>query len=131
VQFVILAAIVAVSGFAGGVVSERVFAVKNARAQEAAHEAHEHGSMTPMTSINVGSAGLVFRGPNGRVIAKLSSEATGGVFELYNANEQPGARLSASSPNGDIDLLARDPIRVPSPNAPPGRDMTLALDPGF
>lgn len=126
-QFAILAAIVAVSGFGGGIVSGRIFQVGDARAQE----------RSTTGSINVGRAGLVFRGPNGRIIAKLSSEASGGVFELFNANEQPGARMRAASFAGGFDVLPREPLGVaplplaapPAPPPPPGS--IVAWDPGF
>jgi hypothetical protein len=120
-QFAVLAAIVAVSGFGGGIVSGRLFAVNEAQAQ---------GRLP--TSIDVGAGGLVFRGPNGRVIAKLSSDASGGVFELFNANEQPGARLRANSFSGGFDVTPRAPIALPLPPSPePAQKSMMAWDPGF
>jgi hypothetical protein len=122
-QFAILAAIVAVSGFGGGLVSGRVFAVP---------EAHAQGAWTT-TSINVGGAGLVFRGPDGRVIAKLSSDASGGVFELFNAHEQPGARMRATSFSGVMEVLPppRAPLAVPPPNPYARQATAAAVDLGF
>jgi hypothetical protein len=57
-------------------------------------------------TIYVPPEGLVFRGADGRSIARLSSDASGGVFELYNAQEQPAAKLRASTFTGTIDLAA-------------------------
>ena len=120
-QFAVLAAIVAVSGFGGGVVSGRLSSVTEARAQGRS-----------MTSVDVGASGLVFRGPNGRVIAKLSSDAGGGVFELFDANEQPGARMRAASFSGGFDVMPRAPIAIPVPASPdPPPTSIMAWDPGF
>jgi hypothetical protein len=44
----------------------------------------------------VGVHGLVFRTQEGRAIAKLSSDAKGGVFELLDATEQPRTRFHAA-----------------------------------
>ncbi|MGO8994989.1 MAG: hypothetical protein ACLQVI_16870 [Polyangiaceae bacterium] len=122
-QFSVLAAIVAVSGFGGGLVSGHVFRVPEAQAQERA----------AMSSINVSAGGLVFRAPNGRVIAKLSSDASGGVFEVFNADERPGARMRAASFGGGFDVLPmpREPVTMPPPNPYPPQAAVAAGDLGF
>ena len=121
-QFAVLAAIVAVSGFGGGLVSGRLFAVPDAQAQ---------GRST--TSINVGAGGLVFRDMNGRILAKLSSDGSGGVFELFNANEQAGARMRASSFGGGFELppTARTPLALPSPPDRLPREVVELVDRGL
>jgi hypothetical protein len=123
-QFAVLAAIVAVSGFGGGVVSGRLFAVRDANAQ----------ARSPASSINVAASGLLFRGPDGRVIARLSSDAGGGVFELFDAHEQLGARMRASSFAGGMEVYptARAaPIAIPAPNAFQPQARAVAGDLGF
>ena len=37
--------------------------------------------------------GLAFRGVDGRVVARLSYDARGGAFEVYDAHERPAAAL--------------------------------------
>jgi hypothetical protein len=107
-----LVAVVAVAGFAGGVLSGRLFAPREALAQ----------SRPVTTTINVGEQGLLFRGPDGRVIARLSSDPIqGGIFELYNASEKPGARLRAAALTGSLDVFpSAAPIAPPqvTPVAP-------------
>jgi hypothetical protein len=96
--------------FAAGLIASPLW-VRDARAQSAPFAA----------TIYVPSDGLAFRTFDGRVVARLSHDAHGGVFELYDEREQPVARvrgdafthlpagptpasLSARRPNGDPDL---------------------------
>jgi hypothetical protein len=72
------------------------------------HEAHAQTNPFAAT-IYVPSDGLAFRTFDGRVVARLSHDAHGGVFELYDEREQPVTRVRAES-------FARAPL--PSPNAP-------------
>ncbi len=123
----LLSALVTVSGFAGGAVSGRIFAPREALAQ----------SRALTTTINVGSQGLLFRGPDGRVIARLSSDPVqGGVFELYNASEQPGARLRAAALTGTLDVYPTSapiapPAISPIPAAPLAQSPGMSRDMGF
>ena len=94
--------------FAAGVAASQLW-VREARAQT-----------TPFAAtIYVPSDGLAFRTFDGRVVARLSHDAHGGVFELYDEREQPVTRVRADSfthlpagpterasrrPNGDPDL---------------------------
>jgi hypothetical protein len=96
-RFALLAALVTVSGFAGGIVAGRVSSAK--------------ADARPTTAfINVPSEGLYFRGPDGKIIARLAGESGGGVFELYNDKEQPASRMKA----GDVKAT---PVIVPVPPA--------------
>jgi hypothetical protein len=118
-QLVLLASLVTVSGFFGGALSGRVFAPREALAQ----------SRPLTTTINVGLQGLLFRDADGRVIARLSSDPMqGGIFELYNANEKPGARLRASALTGTLDVFPSAAPIQPPPLAPAP---AIARDMGF
>jgi hypothetical protein len=121
-QLLFLATLVTLSGLLGGALSGRVFAPREALAQ----------GRPLTTTINVGQQGLLFRGPDGRVIARLSSDPTqGGVFELFNANEQPGARLRASALTGTLDVFPSSaPVAPPSlPSVSPSP--AISRDMGF
>jgi hypothetical protein len=84
------------------------------------HEAHAQTNPFAAT-IYVPTDGLAFRTFDGRVVARLSHDAHGGVFELYDERELPVTRVRAESfarvapgsvaspvatrrPNGDPDL---------------------------
>jgi hypothetical protein len=45
------------------------------------------------SSLYVPADGLAFRTFNGRVIARLSYDRHGGVFDVYDADERPSGRL--------------------------------------
>jgi hypothetical protein len=77
-------------GVAGGVVSSE--AVKPASAEAAA------------ITIPVPAEGVVFRSPAGRTVARLRSEAAGGVFELFDARERVSVRLRAAAGSGVVEL---------------------------
>jgi len=112
-QFAALAALVVVAGFAGGVVSERFLHAGDATAQE-----------RPNTStIYVGQGGLVFRSVDGRALARLGGDATGGFIEVYNSREQPAARLR---PGSALDMPA-PPERVLGPQPPQLRPEVQAV----
>jgi hypothetical protein len=72
--------------FAAGLVASRLWE-RDARAQTSPFAA----------TIYVPSDGLAFRTFDGRVVARLSHDAHGGVFELYDEHEQPAARVRAES----------------------------------
>jgi hypothetical protein len=124
-QLFFLATLVTLSGFFGGALSGRVFAPREALAQ----------GRPLTTTINVGQQGLLFRAADGRVIARLSSDPTqGGVFELYNASERPGARLRAGALTGTLDVYpSAAPIAPPTiqPIAPGAASPAIARDMGF
>jgi hypothetical protein len=83
-----------------------------------------HAGADPSTaSIVVPRGGLAFRTPEGKVLARLSSDTEGGVLELYDAHEQPtaawrgGASVArgAAGPEwtpGGLDEEVRDPWRT-------------------
>lgn len=106
-QFAVLAALVVVSGFAGGLVSERLLHTSDAAAQE----------RPTTTTIFVGQSGLVFRGPDGRALARVGGDGSGGYLDLYNAKEQPAARLRPGSFTGVVEAPneARAP-QLPKPD---------------
>jgi hypothetical protein len=85
--------------FAGGAASHRLWP-RDARAQ----------TVTSAATIFVPADGLVFRTFDGKPIAKLSHDATGGVFELYDDSQEAIARLSAT-------VLSAPPAQAP-PRAP-------------
>ncbi len=95
------------------------FAAGIAASQMWVHDAHAQTNPFAAT-IYVPSDGLAFRTFDGRVVARLSHDAHGGVFELCDEREQPVTRVRAESfarvpgsvaspvttrrPNGDPDL---------------------------
>ncbi len=53
-----------------------------------------HAQAAPFAaSVYVPSDGLAFRTFDGRVVARLSYDPHGGVFEVYDEHEQPAARI--------------------------------------
>ncbi len=84
VPFAIFAVLAA---FASGVVCSRL-SERSAYAQAA-----------PFAStVYVPSDGLAFRTFEGHVIAKLSYDGRGGVFEIYDSHDHPSAKFQAGSP---------------------------------
>ncbi len=69
------------AAFAAGAISQR-FGTREAHAQAG----------VPAT-ITVPPEGLVFRSPDGRPLARLSRDARGGVFELYDDRQEISARI--------------------------------------
>jgi hypothetical protein len=71
--------------FAAGVVASHF--IRDARA--------DAGSFA--STVYVPSDGITLRTLEGHVIARLSYDAHGGVFELYDENERPSTRVRADS----------------------------------
>jgi hypothetical protein len=110
-----------VSAFAGGALSSRVFA-GDARAD----------ARPTTATIYVPADGLVFRSPEGKTIARISSDASGGVLELYNEKEQPGARLRTGGVTGSADFGSSAAQPAPQqPQGPVGPRVVNRKDLGF
>ena len=107
-----LVPMVVAAAFAGGALSGRIFA----------RDAHAESRPTTATEYYVPADGLVFRGADGKTIARLSSDVNGGVLELYTAQEQPGARLRTAGVMGAADFGAS--ASQPAPAAPPAPRVT-------
>ena len=75
-----LAVLALALAFAGGLVTSLV------------RDAHAQASPFAAT-VYVPSDGLAFRTFDGRVVARLSYDAHGGIFELYDDHEQPAVRV--------------------------------------
>jgi hypothetical protein len=86
-----LALVAFVAGAAGGLLSSRAVGVANAQA-------------TDTVVVPVPAQGLVFRTSSGNVIARVRSDATGGVIEVLDAREQMAVRLRATANGGVIEL---------------------------
>jgi len=80
-----IAALALALAFAGGLVTSLV---RDAHAQAAPFAA----------TMYVPSDGLAFRTFDGRVVARLSYDAHGGIFELYDDHEQPAVRVRGEPP---------------------------------
>jgi hypothetical protein len=94
-----VAVLALVLAFAGGIVSSRV---RDAHAQAAPFAA----------TIYVPSDGLAFRTFNGRVVARLSYDPHGGVFELYDDHERPAVRVRGEPlPQGAPAVVTPPPKR--------------------
>lgn len=69
-------------------------------------------------TIYVPSDGLAFRTFDGRVVARLSYDEHGGVFELFDQHEQPAGRVAASAlGRGASTPAALMPTHVAAPPA--------------
>ncbi len=83
-----------VSAFLAGVASQR-WLLRDARAD----------SMMSTSTIYVPSSGLVFESLDGKPIARLSRDAQGGVFELYDGRQQVMRRIpSMATASTNIDV---------------------------
>lgn len=92
------------AAFAGGLLSPRLF-------ERAAHAEPSNAS----TTVYVPSEGLTFRTFDGRVVAKLSYDERGGIFDVYRDAGQPSARsqsapLSHRAPSTAIASSPRQPV---------------------
>jgi len=115
-RLAVVGSIILVIGVAAGAIGARVFAPREARADD-----------RPTTStIYVGSQGLVFRTHDGHAIARLSSDSGGGVLELLDAAEQPRSRIRASG----LEVVAPSPPRPPA-RLPPSIAPSPRVDLGF
>ncbi len=91
-----LLALVAAASFGLGMAAHRIEG--SARAQSA-----------PFAStVYVPSDGLAFRAFDGRIVARLSYDRRGGVFEVYDGDERPSAGVRADA------LHQGDPAERPS-----------------
>jgi hypothetical protein len=94
-----LAVLTLLGAFAGGIVSSQLL------------EGRAHALTLPLASTEyVPSDGLAFRTFDGRIVARLSYNARGGVFDVYDAQEHPAISVRA-------DMLV-------APGAAKGPDMT-------
>jgi hypothetical protein len=86
-----------------------------------------HAQPAGATVILVPAQGIVFRGANGRVVARLRGDAFGGALELLDAREDVAVRLQATAAGGTIDLRTmREPRSQPLQLV-----RTLPDDPGY
>jgi hypothetical protein len=79
-----LAVLTLLGAFAGGIVSSQLL------------EGRAHALTLPLASTEyVPSDGLAFRTFDGRIVARLSYNARGGVFDVYDGQERPAISLRA------------------------------------
>lgn len=90
--------------FTCGLATSLVGLVRDAHAQAAPFAA----------TVYVPSDGLAFRTFDGRVVARLSYDAHGGIFELYDDHEQPAVRVRGEPVPGAVGAP-----RAATPPAPP------------
>jgi hypothetical protein len=113
VPLVVLAALV--GGFAG--------------ARFTPHDAHAQ-SLALGSNFYVPADGIVFRNFQGKVVARLAHDSHGGIFELYDENEQVRARVrpesnapaAAPTPSRTpipLDIIDTDPFQRKAPTPPP------------
>jgi hypothetical protein len=97
----LLAVLTLLGAFAAGFLSSRLFE-RNARAQSA----------PSVSTFFVPSDGLIFRAFDGRMVARLSYDTSGGIFDVYDSHERPSASLR---PEVTLGLRPLDPAssRVP------------------
>jgi hypothetical protein len=104
-----LLAFLFVATFAAGALSQRLLL----------REAHADPTASTAT-LYVPPDGLVFRTLDGTPVARISRDAHGGVFELYDDQQRPVRRVPAGAPA----MTATTAIAS-------GTGATLARDPGF
>jgi hypothetical protein len=103
-----------VAAFGGGVASSHLLE-RDARAQSALHAA----------SVYVPAEGLAFRALDGRIVARLSYDARGGSFEVYDNRERSAGALRAG-------LVAEAPHGATVPATTTATDATPAeVDLGY
>jgi hypothetical protein len=101
----------ALTTFVAGFVASRL-QVREARAQAAPFAA----------TIYVPSDGLAFRTFDGRVVARLSYDAHGGMLDLYDEHEQPATRVRTDGA-GRGGSPAPTAFAPSSPSRPPRDDL--------
>lgn len=108
------------AGVVGGALSALVFGARPSWAD---------GGRPTTSAIHVPAEGLVFRGQDGKAIARLTSDASGGVLELYNRDEQPAARMKTSGFSGSMDLGGCPTVVAPASTVKPA--LNARRDLGF
>jgi hypothetical protein len=81
------------TAFVGGLVSSLIIE----------QEAHAK-VQTQTATVYIPPQGLTFRALDGRVIARLSYDVRGGVFEVYGQRDRPSASLRPVSPPAAVPL---------------------------
>jgi len=82
--------------------------------------------------VPVPDQGVAFRGPQGRVVARVRAEPAGGVIEVLDAREQVAVRLRATGGGGVIDLGTARPLAQPASTVVPVWPTARAPnDPGY
>jgi len=107
----LLLPVVVVCAFAGGLVSSKLLE-REAKAQSAPFAA----------TVYVPADGLAFRTFDGRVVARLSYGAHGGVFELYDDREQP---VTSPRPDATPAAAVPAPAATERPALPPLRKQDI------
>ena len=97
----VLALVALVAGATGGVLSSR--ALGEARADAS-------GAIV----VPVPAQGVIFRATGGSAIARVRSDAAGGVIEVLDAREQVALRLRATSAGGVIEVGSPRPTLRPA-----------------
>jgi hypothetical protein len=104
-----LAILALVAAFGGGVASSRLIEGE-ARAQAAPQQA----------SVYLPAEGLAFRSADGHIVARLSYDARGGAFEVYDGHERPAAALRSGlvteAPRSSSTLPAATVATVATPD---------------
>jgi hypothetical protein len=78
-----------------------------------------HAQASPLAStIYVPSDGIAFRSFGGHVVARLSYDAHGGIFELYDEREQITSRFRGE-PSGRNPAFPAATKPLPPPSLPP------------
>jgi hypothetical protein len=101
--------------FAAGLAASRLIGVAHAQAAPFA------------ATIYVPSDGIAFRTFDGRVVARLSYDAHGGMLDLYDEREQPATRVRADGGARGVAL----PSPAPAPAPPSGPTRVPRDDLGF
>jgi hypothetical protein len=70
-------------------------------------------AVSSSSTIYVPPGGLAFRSLNGRVFAKLSYDAHGGVLELFDEHEEPSAYVGGSAMPPQLFVAPRGGVGAP------------------
>ena len=93
-QFALILALVVIGSFAGGVVSNRIFSDRQALAQ-----------LLTTNTIPVPNGGVVFKTPEGRIVASLTADNLGGHFQIFNNAQQAVTRLDGWAQGGQLNII--------------------------
>ena len=109
-----VAIVAVIAAFAGGVASSSVPRL---------FERDAHAQPPAQAVVYLPADGLAFRAPDGRLVARISYDARGGSFEVFDNRERPAGFIRAGyAPDRPVSLAAPPaaPMATAMTTMPPG-----------